>query len=197
LAWLTLLVVVVSLTIALCPDTSETRIRLTGLVLQLLGVGTVGFGIAKTRRFYGKPGVFAKAAAWFRRIPRLTRPSVTGAGSLAVGLTNVSASGYVGRVMGAGAKLEERVAALEANLQDLNGRHDETKRLLDKEVRERGEALDAERRARTTAEDEIRDKLELSDTGGLDLSVTGLVWLAVGLSLSTASVEIFKLLGCR
>lgn len=92
--------------------------------------------------------------------------------------------------MGSSSNLEERLEAIESNLRDLNGRHDETRRLLDKEVHDRETALESERRARTDAENEIKTKLELSDTGGLDLSLTGVFWLALGLLLSTASTEV-------
>jgi hypothetical protein len=195
LFWLTSLVVFGSLVIALGRGTTEPRIRLTGLALELLGTSTVALGIRQTREFYGKPGLFAIATEWLRRVPRLTGRVVTGSIVLTAGPVTLTASGHAARLTVSRPNLEDRVAALEAELRELDVRQDETRHFVEKEIRDRQSALEAERQARMKEEEDIRTKLELSDTGGLNLSVTGLVWLAVGLCLSTASVEIARALG--
>jgi hypothetical protein len=70
---------------------------------------------------------------------------------------------------------------------------------LDLETREKlkrhAERLDQEMQARTVGDQDIRNILAISETGGLSLSVAGIVFLIVGLVMSTASVELAAWLG--
>lgn len=80
--------------------------------------------------------------------------------------------------------------ALEENLKRVNERLDRTRDLLYQEVRNREDGLNLERLARETKDQELNRKLEMSETGGLHISVMGLVWLALGLIMSTVTNEI-------
>jgi hypothetical protein len=53
--------------------------------------------------------------------------------------------------------------------------------------------LHEERTLREIEDLTTRRKLELSQTGGLSISAVGLVWLFLGIVLSTASAEIARL----
>jgi hypothetical protein len=52
------------------------------------------------------------------------------------------------------------------------------------------EALSQERSLRQTELHTLNRKLELTETGGLDISLMGLICLMVGLIMSTASYEL-------
>jgi hypothetical protein len=52
-AWLAGAVICAALFISFRPHTTESVIRLTGLILQLLGIGTVIWGISETRALFG------------------------------------------------------------------------------------------------------------------------------------------------
>lgn len=67
--WLALVVIIVALVVALRPYTSEPVIRLTGLVLQILGIGTVAWGISETRALFGHPSLVGKCRKWLARFP--------------------------------------------------------------------------------------------------------------------------------
>ena len=53
--WLAVAVTGIALLISLRPGTAECTIRLSGLALQILGIGTVAWGISETRALFGRP----------------------------------------------------------------------------------------------------------------------------------------------
>jgi hypothetical protein len=175
------------------PESLEPRIRITGGFLQVAGILTVAYGIRETRLLFRKQGLLESATDWLSRFPWKTR-AVEGSGLVALAPLRLSAEGYVTKVAGEGASVEKRLSALESNLKDLNERHDQTRRDLNQEVRDRKSALDTERGDRIAGDDVTRRTLEAAETGGLNISVMGAVWLTLGVMLSAASIEIADLL---
>lgn len=80
--------------------------------------------------------------------------------------------------------------ALEANVGVVNERVDQVQRELHKEVAARGEAFSSERRAREEEDAKIKQKFKSVETGGLYVSMMGVVWLAAGLTFSTIPNEL-------
>lgn len=87
--WLAFAITAAALGFALQPGISEPAVRITGLVLQLLGVGTVAWGIAETRSLFGKPTVIQAALAWAKKLPPLRGRVVTATASIAAGNATV------------------------------------------------------------------------------------------------------------
>lgn len=114
--WCASVVVLVACLIALRPGAQEPVIRLTGLVLQILGIGTVAWGISETRALYGNQSIYSVFMLWIKRFPLLKRPANAKAAMSGLGTTASSARAYgiIGAV--AGASLEQRIEALEKNL---------------------------------------------------------------------------------
>ena len=75
--WLAVVVIGFALVVSLRPNTPEPVIRLTGLVLQLLGIATVIWGISETRALFGHPSLRSKAKAWLGRFPLLINQSIS------------------------------------------------------------------------------------------------------------------------
>jgi len=92
------------------------------------------------------------------------------------------------------APLEQRVTALERNLMSVNKKTVEIQNQIDAEMRTREKAFAQERTSREHADQEILQKLELTETGGLRLSLVGIIWLCCGLILSTIPNEIIRVL---
>jgi hypothetical protein len=191
--WLAVTVIIGSLIVAFLPTVNESRIRVVGLVLQLCGILTVAWGIAETRKFFGRPSVFTIARNWIKHFPKFRRNTVLGAANITLGASTLSARGYVWSNPKPGASLEERVSVLEKNLDRIKDTTYEVQCQLDKEVRSRESSIVSERQSREQADQEIRNKLEATETGGLNLSLIGIVWLSVGLILSTVPTEIIHL----
>lgn len=189
LFWLALLVVAVSLLFAFGPGPSEPRIRITGLALQLLGISTVAWGIHQTRVLFGRPTIISVVRKRLSRLPKYRPRRVTGECHINLPSPIVFATGYEW-INPPDASLDARITAMEENLKRVNERVDRTKDLLRQEVCNREDALNLERQAREKENQELSQKLEMSETGGLHISAMGLMWLALGLIMSTVTNEI-------
>lgn len=172
---------------------SEPAIRLTGLVLQLLGIGTVIIGIEKTRELFARPTLRSVFTKWLAERPRLGRTTVTAslnAGALA--MVTGKGRGYVTNNPPAGATMNERLESLEKNVGLLNSRISGVQGELDTLERQQSAALRQERDARKMADDQLREKLEGLATGGFNISLAGAAWLFVGVTLSTLAPELSR-----
>ena len=192
LFWLAIGVLVTAGVVALRPGTTEPLVRWTGLFLQLLGIATVIIGIEQTRRLFNHPSLLSIAEAWFRGFPPFKRKIVMGAGAGAVGMAGMKGRGYVTSTPPANANIEERVASLERNVGHLNKRIDDAFQVLDKAESDQKAALEREKQERLAEDTKIASKLETSGTGGLHVSAIGVLWLLIGVTLGTGSVEIAR-----
>ena len=188
LVWLTLFVLVIAALLVWWWK-SEPAFRITGMVLQLLGLGTVAWGVRKTRELFGRPGMFKRFVEWWRGRPRY-HPSVVTSTATASGTSNVAFVGEVWSEVGPDAYIEIRLAVLEKNLLEMrrqfNGFAQETRTNLNKHTND----LRQETQVRGDEDRAIRAKLEDVGVGGLDISVMGIVWLGVGVIMSSLSLEL-------
>lgn len=190
--WLALLVCAIALVIALRPSTTEPVIRLTGLALQLLGIGTVAWGIAATRALFGLPSIVSVARSWLARFPQLRPRTVSGRVDITLPGPTVLARGYVSHDPGPNATLDARVVALEKNIAGVNERLDQTQREMDDQSHKTEAAIRQAEEIRAAEDRAIREKLEATGTGGVHISAVGALWLFLGVTLSTASPEISR-----
>ena len=95
---------------------------------------------------------------------------------------------------GLDATMAERIKALEENLQDVNQRLCSIQNEIDQSFRKQTEVLKHEQDTRAKADQEIREKLEATETGGLHISAMGVLWLVVGVIMSTIPTELTKLI---
>lgn len=193
-AWLALSVIVVALTVSFRPHTPESVIRLTGLVLQLFGIGTVIWGISETRALFGHPSFAAKAKSWIGRFPLRRRNIVLAAGAGSLSAAIGKSRGYLMQGLGPNPTVATRLDALENNVSLIHERISSTEKEMDEEFRKTTEMLKSEEQARQLEDNAIRAKLESTGTGGVHISAIGASWLFVGVILSTAGVEIAELL---
>lgn len=189
--WLTIAVICVALVISINAKT-EPVIRITGGMLQLSGILTIIWGINSTRKFFGKPGFLRSGQNWLRRFPRSR--NVTGTGSATIGL---SGSGYGYGTIRArpGASVEERIDALEQNVERIQETASRLNQLIDNNERRLRETINIESAARKQGDQDIEKKLEGFATGGFSITAAGAAWLFVGTILGTAAPEIHKFLG--
>jgi len=132
-AWLTLGVIGAALIVSLRPHTSESVIRLTGLVLQLLGIGTVIWGISETRALFGHPSFAAKAKSWFERFPLRRRNIVLAVGAASLAAATCKARGYVTQGPGSNPTVGTRLDALERNVSLIHERISGIEKEMDEE----------------------------------------------------------------
>lgn len=192
--WLCVAVTVAALIVSLRPNTPEPVIRLTGLVLQLLGVLTIAWGISETRAMFGRPSIGSNIRAWLKAAPFL-RPN-HGSATIRVSASGatVKARGHATHGAGANPTIESRLHALEKNLEVVHQRITGLAQEYDHELRHLANSLREEQASRTQQVGSVNARLEQFGTGGVHISAIGAVWLFVGLLLSTAGLEIAKLL---
>jgi hypothetical protein len=187
-----LLVVAVPVFLGLHYGADEAMIRITGMVLQLFGIGTVALGIHKTRREFGHPSIFR---VWHQRLKRFLpfgKREVTGTAHITLPGVTCNARGHASVSVEPGATIEARVQALEENLQIVHNRINQAQNEMDQEFRKCSEALKHEERARDREDQKILSKLEATATGGLHISAMGALWLFVGVIMSTIPAELAK-----
>lgn len=190
--WITLSVPIVILIVAyLLPLSLEARIRYSGLLLELAGIAAVGKGLRDTRRRFGKKSFLA---AWWQKRPRWRRSArvVVGSGELVVAGALVRGDVTVGT--SANATLEQRIHALEKNLEALRSSFHEHRREVESKLDKNANALEEERQKRSDEDLANRKLLEEAVAGGLTLETRGIVWLIFGVIFATASDDIALLL---
>ena len=190
--WLSLVVLLPLISYAFLPTLEETRLRIAGLVLQLCGIGTVARGISQTRQLFGHPSIVESSLQWLRRFPSFRPKAISGSGHISGGGIKFSGHGEVSSKLGPTASLEARVSDLERRLTSVNLKVDELQNHVDTNVRKLKELIDDERVSRGKDVHELYQKLEHTETGGLRLSLVGLIWLCCGLVMSTIPNEIAK-----
>jgi hypothetical protein len=89
----------------------------------------------------------------------------------------------------ADATTEQRIQSLEANVRYLNERIDAAVKKINESVRRQSEAIDQERRERSSEDDKLSTMLERSETGEFHISVVGTFWLLIGVILSAAAPD--------
>jgi hypothetical protein len=161
--------------------------------LQILGISTVAWGISETRAVFGHASLASKTKTWLGRFPLLRRTHVLTAAGIASGAAFGKA-----RIFGThnptAQTIEARVEALEKNVVAIQDRITQTQKEMDEGFHKSAEALTREELGRRDEDKAIREKLEATGTGGVHISAIGASWLLVGAILSTASVELSKML---
>ena len=195
--WVALGVVAVAAALsALIPAKPEDQIRYCGLLLQLLGVGTVVALLADKTTTFGRLGPLAYLRERISARPRFRPQSQT------IALSGVAASTAIGsahlsvwRNPAAGASVEDRLAAMEGNVeglkQDLQWNAQQNRQVSD-QLRTQ---MDTERATRQSSVTAVEQRLERFGAGGLHIEAAGLLWLVVGIVLATVPLEIAKLFG--
>lgn len=194
LFWLCILVIGISVYCVFFESVSELKIRIAGIFLQLCGVATVALGIRETRKLFGYPHFFLLVLAWAKRFPKYHLRQITAECNIAIPKRKMSAIGYNWHPDDKDAPIEKRLETIETNLSNLNARFDQAQQRQDHEQRKNRSQLNEEQILREKEDNETRKKLEAAQTGGLRISAMGLVWLSLGIIMSSISAEIAKLI---
>ena len=185
---------------------SEPTLRSAGGVLQILGIWSVAEGIGAIRRALGLPSIRAavysdtkyRAGQAMNAVSRLLgrkRP----AHLVALGTSTVSAGGSVSARGYSSAStessLEARLKMLEDTVRSLHTEVGTLTGQLRQEVEERKSADETERQERTGADQELRSLLENVTAGGVFLELVGVLWLFLGVILTTWPQGIARIAG--
>ena len=107
-------------------------------------------------------------------------------------LAGVKGRGYTTHGPGPNPSVQTRLDALERNIGAIHDRITQTQAEVDEGLKKAQDAIKNEEQVRSQDDNAIREKLEATGTGGVHISAIGAAWLFVGVTLSTASVEIAR-----
>ena len=198
--WLWLFVAgVIALVCYLFPVEAEpaSRVRWTGILLQLAGVGTVWVGLDESRRLFGRPSMVRGAMQYLRSWWLVLFPPKTdylhaeglSPGAPEVGRPSVTLHDKAGQT------LEDRMAVLESEMKRLNGDLSKLRRDVRQEHRELAGQLERESAENRARDEELEKKLETAIIGGIQLEAAGVWFLIVGIVLAHAPEEVVWLFG--
>lgn len=160
------------------------------MVLQLLGIGTVIWGIEETRKLFGHPSTMASLWQWLKRFPPFGGRTITASAHGTLPSLSGSARGYVSARADPDARIESRVEVLEKNIEYLHKRISMTESEMDSKFRTQKQELEAEKNSRESEDRKVLAKLEATEMGGVYISAMGALWLFVGVVLSSIPEEL-------
>lgn len=176
---------------------SEPGFRWTGLGLQLVGLGTVAWNIRGTRTQFGRPGLVSITIRWVRQLPRMRPPPIVGTMRATTADATSRATGYLWYGVPDGSVTEAKIELLEKNLTLLRDSFHGFQQQSEQNLKRQTMALDQETQARAADSVAIREEIASVQLAGLHVSLVGLVWLLVGLCMSTTSIELARWFGHR
>ena len=171
-------------------SSSETTIRWAGMILQLLGIGTVILGIEETRRLFGRPNTIASSWHWLKRFPPFGGRTITASIHATRSGRSASGRGYMPAKIDPNASIESRVEILEKNIERLHERISTTESEMDSRFRTQKQELEAEKNSRESEDRKVLAKLEATELGGVHISAMGAIWLFFGVILSSIPKEL-------
>lgn len=162
---------------------SEFSIRLSGVVLQFIGMFLAIQGLRT---------LWPSIVSWLRRFPRWGGQNIS---SLGIATSSESALGLIVEVWrpdGTEHPTEERIARIVRNLETIRNeisQHNSSIRNLNRMLIEQETNINEH----TENARKERKQLESLHTNGLFMSLLGLVWITLGIIVSTFAPEIYAL----
>ena len=163
----------------------QDGIRFFGLFLQLLGVGTVAYGLRKTRELFGQPSLTEQITEWWQRRPKYAPKPQDIVLEAGVMPAPQLASFTFQEGVKPDTSVEGRLAALEKKYDALQKQLGEVHNRITTETSQLGAKTKAEQQERERRDREIEERLKELSTGGLSIEWTGLVWLYFGIACAT------------
>lgn len=170
----------------------EAFIRISGMLLQLMGICSVVLGIAETRQLFGEPSFYIIAKNWFFSLIR--KKNIT----IQLDTVHGSASVYNIRIskrdspLGTNPTLKERVLSLEKNISFLSDDLKNLQEEIDIQGNDIQKRINDKYKLLQKEIEQINQKLKESATGGIHISALGATWLFFGVVLSSLAPELSK-----
>jgi hypothetical protein len=173
------------------PGQSDFRVRILGLVLQIVGVVTVWHNLTKNARQFGKGDLTRRTWIWLKA-GFIGRRAVIGAVTAEAAAAAMSARAKVRRPINSDAPLPDRVANLEQNFAQLDDDLDSAYREIDRQAAQLRTEVKTEIAERKQADNALKCEIAEVAAGNYTILLFGVVWLCVGLLLASLAPEIVK-----
>jgi hypothetical protein len=187
---------------ALLCDVVDCALRYVTGILELCGLAGVASGLRELRMQFELPSVKSEVATDIRKLSKklISRArqflglradasaTVTGVGISIGGGGSVTARGTVR--LGPNSTLEERVAFLERRIENLQDGIWRAEDAISRETEERKQTDASEQVARSADDARLARTVRSFAIGGIRLEIIGVLWLALGIAVSTWAPEI-------
>ena len=192
IVFMCLLVIASAIALVFCTWRSEVSIRLAGYVLQLIGMIFAIRGLLSIRAHFGQTLLRKIFLNWLKRFPKWKRNVVLELNSANIASAGMKSGAEVWTPDNSKQSVEKRIEGIVKNLERIRTvQHEHTNSIDElKQSHEEHKKKVAEQAKKI--ENEIHSELELLHTGDLITSVVGLVWLTVGITMSTMAPEIYQ-----
>lgn len=190
--FLCLLVIAAVIALSVFTWRSEFSIRLAGYILQLIGMIFAIRGLLSVRAHFGQPLLRKLFLEWLKRFPKWKRDTVIGLGAADMASLSMKARAEVWTVDNPGYQVEKRIEGIVQNLERIRNEQREHASSIDilKDDHEKQMKMVSEQTKKL--EKDIRSDLESLHTSDLITSLVGLVWLTVGITMSTLAPQIYE-----
>jgi hypothetical protein len=168
----------------------DDRVRYCGIAFELVGIYIVVTGLHGRQRLFDRPTFVGQVVSWVRRFPRLRPQPITMGGQAHLGGIQASGRLSVWRVVRENAPVEERLAALEANLTGLKSEFEHERTHAGQRFVDLTRAIQEEQTQRESATAQLRTTLERLGAENLNLEATGVFWVVAGSLCANAPREV-------
>ncbi len=171
-------------------DTIDTRFRLTGLILEVLGIFTVVYGVIATLKLFNADSLWKIFLKKFKQFPKLVKnhqehlsSSLSFKGALSTFVIKDSSAPDL--------SIENRLTFLEEQMKQIQG----SKIYLEKKLLVAISDLGTERSEREAGDKQAQHALKKFAIGDIYIELMGIIWLIFGAIFATASTELAKYFG--
>lgn len=166
------------------PGHGETADRIVGALLQAVGGLLVLYSVNQNLGLFRRRGLFGSIAAWLRSFPVKRPVKVVSASASASASVSASATLIAGTAY---STLEQRVGAIERQLEDLRKKQSEEIATISRRIIEISGRFDEQGRKLSERISELGNQLEVSAVGGFKLQIFGVLvalygaWISLGI----------------
>ena len=171
-------------------DTFETRFRLTGLSLELLGIVTVVYGLNAALKLFDVERLWEIIPKWFKRCPNFRGDSRIIVGSINVTLEAATGSAFGTSTLTPNSSIENRVTFLEEQLKQVHLQLYKNRIDFENKFQKSSDALNTERCEREAGDKQAQQALKEFAVGDVYIELMGIIWLIFGAIFATASTEL-------
>lgn len=170
---------------------SEPSFRLSGLLLQILGIFTVALGILQTREQFRHDSYPKLFSAWIQRFPlKKSNPSF-------IEPEGIQTSFSIGDVilhtvfkLDSNSSIQDQLLKIEKEILSLQKQIDNQADKNINEFNDFSNKLTIEKNERTQSINQTLKIIESTSTGGIHISFIGTIWLLFGVIASTTPPEL-------
>jgi len=193
LVFLCCLVLFPALIFALLVCPSEQSIRTSGFVLQILGMVLAIRGLLKIRTYFRQPPLTRLFVKWLHRFPKWKKDTVIGLKTGNLVMVGEKVRVEVWTPDNTQDPMEKRIDGIIKNLERIKAEQRKISEQIDKQEKNQEKNQKEQEQSREKMENQIQSDLESLHTDDIIVSFIGLLWLTVGISMSTMSQELSKL----